>query len=421
MKPFLSLVLVVSLAGNVWLLTRWRANSAASSGNPSANSSSAVSASAKNNSASAKKTSATSRPATIAWSEPGDTVAELRTWAAQLRAAGFPPRVVNSLLSDRLRDRNHKLAELPFWQLMNPGQASRELRTADVKEQQTLREEIMGTEGTPAALFPPGVRERRYGDLSDDQVNAIVRIDAEYSDLSAGINSSSGGIVSSADMRERNAQRQLLQKEKLADLAAVMSPAELQAYEMRTSDTARRVQSNLRTLDVSEEEYATIYAAQKSFAEKTGAVTSTFSATSAEERASYQASQYAMQDQLRAALPEDKFFKYLTTSDFAYGQIALFAEKQPSITPAVSYQLYQLRNDAANLQQDLSLRQRTAVGDRAAQTKLNDERNAAQAALNARLDALLPAAVAEEFRASESGRMYFRKPTPPRPPQPPKS
>jgi hypothetical protein len=123
------------------------------------------------------------------------------------------------------------------------------------------------------------------------------------------------------------------------------------------------------------------------------------------------ATRNAAQDQLiqnaRTVLTDDRFYEYLKGIDGRYNQTTNFAAKYPSITPATSYQLYQLERSAqmtlsqlsANLPIDQRRAQLEALG--------ND--------FNARVQSLVGPQIGEAYVNQGVGRMIKQlgRPTPP--------
>ena len=415
MKLFLPVLLLGgSLVANVWLANRALPATAPASAHTAsaagATSAAATSASSATPSAAGKIAAAPARLTPIVWTPPGTTDGDLRGLADRLRAAGFPPRSVAAVVGVYLRDREYaQLAEQPFWQLMNPGKETRELRLAADKALREKQQTILGADGSAVASLPPSERTLRYGNLSDAKVEALLALDRDYQALDRAARGP-GGVTSMAEYRAMTEQRLALENEKRADLAAILSPEELAAYELRSSSSANRVMGNLRTTTVTAEEYAALVKLQQNFEGATGGVNLS-AATTPEERASWRNARLDYNEQLRAVLAPETFAQYLAASDSDYGQVARFAEKQPALTPAVAYELYKLQGEAQLVMRNASdvMRQRIegASSSPEVMRAAMNERRAAQAALNARLEALLGADLAAAYRKEGGAGMYF--------------
>lgn len=270
------------------------------------------------------------------------TDADMRKVVDSLRAAGYPPSILRAVVGQMLRERAERLnpaEDRPFWK--RAGRSTPEEVAAQLaltKESNALREELLGAEGAPAAMLSATERARRFGNMSDDKINALLKLDQEYNEVravaSAGEQTGNG--------RDRAEARRALEAEKRADLEAVLSPAELEQYDMRNSDTAQRVQSAIRNVDVTEAEYAQLYAIQK--AQDALNPNGKREFNGAEGMVNRVVSQTEINEQARAILGDDRFFKYLESADQGYAAAARFATQQ-NIPQAQAYQIYQLQNE----------------------------------------------------------------------------
>ncbi|MDQ5978262.1 MAG: hypothetical protein QG602_1236, partial [Verrucomicrobiota bacterium] len=198
--------------------------------------------------------------------------------------------------------------------------------------------------------------------------------------------------------------QQLMEQEKLADMAAVLTPEELVQYEMRNSSAARTLINNLRNVDISEAEYARLYQAQKAFSEANPRRSTMDAATFAQR----QTAQLALNEEARAVLGETRFYAYIEGSDYQYANVAKAFTDNPTVTPAISYQVYQLQNE---VQAFMSQASRTGPP---AQEKINEMRTAMES-YNARLETLIGAEAAEAYRKQGNGRMFASFRNAPRP------
>ncbi len=392
--------LVASLAANVALYVyRHSADPAtASAANAGAGANSSTDtqrtgAAQKSTAANSAATAPAAQP--VVWTAPALTPTALRDYAADLRRAGFPPRVVAQMIRTLLRDQAmDEAAQLPFWRLTSSDPEFRKQQAAAEEKLQRQLEEVLGADGTPAALLDPTLRAQRYGSLPDAKVNALLRIERDFQELTSGLNVT--GPTTREEMEARSAQFALLEKERRADIAAALTPEEFAAWELRSSGTAMRVQNAARNLTLSEEEYRAVFAAQKEFEPNLGL--NFFSSSGNDPRL---AERNALNEKLRATLGEERFDTYLRSYDPNYANVATFADKQPGLTRAQTYSLYQLQLEA---QAALTAQSRTTDSG---QRPNNAETQKTWAALNEQLDALLGPTAAEAYRATGSGS-YFK-------------
>ncbi len=342
MKTPLVLLLALSLAGNAVLavMTLRSANAsistaASAGGKPAASGKTGVDALT---SAAAATTAA---PAITAATWPAlRPNGNLNTLVANLRAAGFPPAVIRAVTQQMISDQLGRAGEnLPFWK-QNPSNPE---YLAEQQQLSTRRremfEDLLGADAKPSATMDPGSRERRYGQLSDDKVDKIEALNRDINDLRSKMYAERKGNDFQSVMSAQAATEQ----EQRAELAAILTPAELEQYEMRSSPAANRVMSNLKGLDVTEAEYAALFQAQKNY--EAADPTRTGAAINTDSMAARNAAQNQLNEQARAVLTDDRFYEYLKTSDPSYGRTAQFTANYPNITPAQTYQLTQLERD----------------------------------------------------------------------------
>ncbi|HEX2854574.1 MAG TPA: hypothetical protein VHO24_15190 [Opitutaceae bacterium] len=279
---------------------------------------------------------------------------DLHALAARLRAAGFPHSVVRSIISTQINEsfkaRRAALMpqaeDRPFWKTeqgyggtFDPKvySAMRQLS----REQTALVKEIVGENPEQADGVVNENQRRRYGDLSRDKIELLQRIDEDYSELRNEVNLASRGIMLPED-REKLA---LLEQEKRADLAQMLSPAELEDYLMRTSNTTAQLRRALGTLNASESEFRAIYAAQAAFDEKYSYQNAggAFTPELMREREEAQKQTYA---QIKAALGEQRYADYLRASDREFQQLNRVAQ-QASLPDSAAIQAFNLRDSVS--------------------------------------------------------------------------
>lgn len=423
MKIVLFVLLAASLAANIVLGLRTSRSASTSSADPSASivakdSSAAatsdslaandpIRASASTNSGTSSATpKPASGPVPQIW-HPVSSDEDMHRTVANLRAAGYPPAVVravvNQLLNERFAPRQPNAGQ-PFWKQGAPTSEMVAKQNALNQERQTLFEALLGPDARPSAVMDEAARLRRYGNLSDEKIDAISRIERDYSEMTAEAWAKRrGNILTSSDAAMQ--AQQLMEKEKLADLAAVLTPEELAEYDMRHSSAARSLINSLRNVEISAAEYAQLYEAQKTFA-AANPMRSNMDPNAWVQR---QAGQRTLNEQARAVLGEERFYHYLEGSDRMYAQVAKAFSDFPSVTPPQAYQVYQLQTDLQTV-----MYQASRDGP-PSQEKMAEMRTVAES-YNARLESLIGAEVAEAYRKQGNGRMFNSFRNAPRPP-----
>lgn len=144
--------------------------------------------------------------------------------------------------------------------------------------------------------------------LSPDKRDALRRITQDYDEMMAKF--SANGIQLPSD-RER---LKLLRAERDRDIAALLSPAEREQYELRTSPTSQQLRARYGDAIETEDDFRKLYALQKAFDEKHAfdATTGRVSKETLQQRAE---AQRQLQQDMRAALGEEKFAALRRASD----------------------------------------------------------------------------------------------------------
>lgn len=332
---------------------------------------------------------------TVVWTTPKNEQ-DLPGIVANLRAAGFPPSavraIVNQLLNERY-DPKTLTADLPFWKRSYPGPEIIAAQQKLTDERNAQFEALLGPDARPSAMMDPVHRKKRFGDLPDDKVDAISRIEQDYRGIDSLARAEAKG-----DTTLSMEQRRVLEKEKLADLQALLTPEQLEQYQMRNSSSAYSVQSATAKIDLTEAEYAKLYRAKKQFDDTTPQFTGTVTSEMIAKRT---ANQQVLNEQVRATLGDDRFYTYLAKSDDAYARLAQLSTRYPSVTPAVSYQLYQLQTEAHQAMTGNGTDKSIPASERVAATR------ALAAAYEEKLNGLVGPEVAAAYKKTPAGRMFF--------------
>lgn len=400
MKPVLfGLILSASVAANVWLAATSFVTKRGEDSGASAETTSSRDARAVTGDATAPAV-APDQP--FGWRLTDRSDAALRDLAARLRAAGFPRDVVATIIGAELRDRvDARRRELPFWRLIQPDREARALRREADEELARLQETILGADGTPAALLPQLMRQRRFGALSDDKVTAVLKIENESREVSMEMSATpySGGD----GFAERQLQRTAWETEKFSAIAAVLSPEEFMDYRLKHSPSANRVLNSLGGAVVSEAEFKALFAIEEQRAARSGILAS----RPAAEQEKFLAADDALNQQIRAVLTDERYYQVLRVRDRNFDQVAAFTERRPGVSLAQAEQLSRLQAELRIATQKLrenSTNDLTA--NRAARARTLE-------AFNTRLDALLGPEAAEVFRKDELGRDFRASSRPP--------
>jgi len=407
-RPLLLALLGASLAANaVMFLVAPRSSAAlaaapknSGAGTLSSSAAAAPSSNRKTDNSSAATASAApaataATPRGLTWKEPR-TDADFRQLVADLRAAGFPPRLIATVvreLYEKQADARSPQANAPFWQHRS-ATISKEMQEFRLQTSRALQE-IVDAQIPRSQRLDPVARRRQYGNLSDAKIDAIDAIERDYREMQQEnmLSQLRGGSGSIDDFASYQKQNNLLTGEKRADLSAILSAEELREYELHNSDAARDAARTASNLALTPAEFVALYEARKTF----DASAPTLSGNITQEQwAARQAAQTAYYEQARAALPDDRFYSFLRNNDPTYRAIAQLGSQYPSVTPAGSYEAYKLQ---VELQGALTkLRGNSGLKP--------DEIIATYADINARLEKAVGIEAAAAFRKTNPGRMF---------------
>ncbi len=178
-----------------------------------------------------------------------------------LRAAGVSEDLIRALVREQVsapfRSRIRAIEEAargdrPWWQSGGRTELTPEQRAEVRQIQREMRGELERVLGPEEGR---GDRAGVYAFLSGDKAEAARQVDSDYAEMSRELRDRMEDFRLPSD---RDAFR-LLEEERRADLAALLTPAELEDLEMRTSSVSARLRRELGTVVASEAEFREIY------------------------------------------------------------------------------------------------------------------------------------------------------------------
>lgn len=349
MKPVVVLV-VVSLLGNVALgvaLLNKRSVSSSASSSTQSQKANAI----PDGDATARTAAAEALSVAMKTNDPAGV-------RDQLRALGLPDElvrnVVRAMVYKKFSDAQSALNAgqvTPYWRGgTGPGPFGTLTKEQRAKLQEANRaamkqmEELVG----PDPLDPT---MKRYSFLSPEKAAKARELERDYNDLRSQIMAETEGFRLPSD----GEKLAYLEKEQRKDLAALLSPEELEAYDMRNSSTANRLRFQLRDFDASESEYKAIFAAQKAFDDRFNNYTATANGgpTTREDGQARMRAQEEMNAQLKATLGEDRFNAYMRSQNPEYRTLEAAAKRFNLPSTAVE-QAYSAREQAVTAAQRIA-------------------------------------------------------------------
>ncbi len=262
---------------------------------------------------------------------------DLRALVARLRATGFSPRVIRAIIEARVREKYTayylgKLpppADTPYWKPSReffPGhdQVFPDL-VAFWREQTPITEELIASLSPEEAAAHASKLRRDFGDLPREKINRIRQLDEDYYDLRREVLVAADGLK----LPEDDAKLDLLEREKKSDLAALLTPVELAAYEFAKTPVPYGLRRAFTVMDATEAEYRSLVPYLKTIAvDQPDAATTALAAT-----------------QAKAALGEVRYAEFLRASDREFQQLT-YLTQQASLPAPTAVQALAARDTA---------------------------------------------------------------------------
>jgi hypothetical protein len=397
MKPFLILLLGASLIANLLLF--------------------------KNRPASISDApSAASAPS----KKPGDTAPALsaEVWSLvasgdpasveKLRALGLPESLINTLIRHqtdlRYRERGNSLltasASQPYWsakfdRIRYGSYYSPEFIDLRRQKQAELKA-LLGPDYRKDDL----IQDPRTAFLPPAKAEQLREIEEDYSAMMQSF--AANDWVTLPEDREKRA---FLEKQKRADLAELLTPEELTAYELRSSPTAGNLRRELATIDLTEDEFKTLYALRKPYDERPrteggtaiviGAGSYSFTAPlNSQERD-------ALNAEIKAALGDERYAEYERAQDSDYRTLTQLATRL-ELPPAKALEAHALK---VALEKKLTAFKPTPGAD------IRQQRTDHLAALAREAETGFTAILGEKgYAVYKDNSAFFRRLQPPAPP-----
>lgn len=292
---------------------------------------------------------------------------------AALAAAGFSPEAIRELTVgralvralERARTAKAGASDARWWRTNRAHPLA--AREQQLQARREIAEALAAAGLEDPGLFTPTDNAQLLAFLSPEKREALRRITQDYDELM--LKFSSGGIPLPSD-REK---LKLLRAERDRDIAALLSPAEREAYEMRTSPTAATLRARYGDGIETEEDFRKIYALQKAFDEQYPADALTGRVTPETMRQRTEA-QRQLQADIRAAVGDATYASLQRASDYDLRSLDSLASRLqlPSGTTdrvAASREAYAAESQRINADTSLSAAQRReqiqALGTRA--------------------------------------------------------
>lgn len=311
--------------------------------------------------------------------------------SAALTAAGVPVEVIRHLAAARAFGRLATLSRAmdgppdrgdsaEFWRPVSPGgrpPPTREQRAERYQAEREFQEAIRAAFGD-AIDWDSRARANRF--LPAGKQDLLRRIERDYDEMIREINDASGGVQLPAD-REK---LKLLQAEKERDIAAALSPAEREQIEFRSSRSAQAIIGRYGDAITNEAEYRRLYALQKAFDDQYNNESYHSRPRTPEEARIRAEAERQLNDNLRAALGEDRWAQSSRAAD---GEFRLLGDltTRLSLPPNTPDSVYAVRDTYAA--QSAAIQQNSALSAEDRRKQLANLATRARADLGATLGA----------------------------------
>jgi hypothetical protein len=313
---------------------------------------------------------ATTSPDAAAWASLKP--AELPGLLDRLHAAGFPPAIARALLAEQVRLQfaprraalNLKEKERPFWEPGTYDAKTEAARAQILKEQNQALKDLLGSDAAIDDSAALALR-RQFPHFSEAKIAALRRAQEVYNEKTEAMFSS--GLITSADLTAgENARR--------AEIAKVLTPEELEDYELRVGNIANTLRRQLAVFNPTEQEFRTLYELQRAFDEQYRDPIVAGSITPEQRQLIQQRgeAQRQLTEQIKATLGDVRFAEYQRSIDNNYQQTTKLVARL-ELPPETANQVYVV-------QQDFQQRLATLQSDR---TLAPEDRNAQLAVLAA--------------------------------------
>jgi hypothetical protein len=288
---------------------------------------------------------------------------DLQTERDRLRREGFPPEFIRAILRAQIHESyaaqrkalDGATGEVAFWKMPLPDPKTQAaLRALSKQEQKTLNDLL----GPDRENGPMASLRRVAPNLSEDKLEQLAGIMARYSEQRSDIMATrSGPGVLPGDNDRLNG----LEKAMHAEFAAVLTPAELENYDLRASRTAENLRSELNAFNPTEQEFRTLYQLKSVVDQQFGTMYGPLSPDQAKARRD---ALNQLSSQIAGALGPERYADYQRATDYDYVQTTRLVARL-ELPPATADQVYAMQKE---IQQRVDLiRSSAAPEDRNAQ------------------------------------------------------
>src|SRR6266850_3270860 len=206
-----------------------------------------------------------------------------------------------------------------------------------------------------------------YGIPAPEKQDQLKTLQSKYDELEQEVYARSKGMLLDEDQE----QLRRIEKQREAELAQVLTPEELEEYQLRNSSTANSMRAQMTGFQPSEEEFRKIFRVQKVFDNDFNSAFDVTDDAQAEVKArAQQEAQDALNDEVKKILGDKRFTEYQRAQDPDYRTLVQVADRF-ELSRDVANRVYGMKQEAER--QKLALEANAQLSD--------EQRRAALAAI----------------------------------------
>lgn len=270
-----------------------------------------------------------------------------------MRAAGFPPEIVRAIAvarldeasAGRLRALFPRSENLPYWktQASDPNQMAMAMKLH--RERQQALREVLGPDNDPDDPFRQVTQGRRVDGLPPDKAEAIRRIFQEFDDKRTEAYSS--GLYNIE--RDKIAA---LEKAQHDAIARVLTPGELEEFDLRNSNTSRMMRYELSAFNPIEAEFRALFRLRQPFDEQYNNFYTYTGLPPPDQQRQRADAQRLLNEQIKSALGPERGADYERATDSNYRQTSQLVARL-ELPPDTTNQIWAVQKDLQQRAMDL--------------------------------------------------------------------
>jgi hypothetical protein len=255
---------------------------------------------------------------------------DLRSLAGRLRAAGFPAKLVRTIvqaqIDEQFRPRREALvahlSAAPFWDVhfnnMDP-KFMADLNAISREEAKAIKE-ILGPDASPPDPIGNMMTQNQRGSVPPEKYARVQAILNDYNEMRNEVTSGTNGVFLPEDQEKLG----YLGKQQQADLEGVLTPDEMLEYKLRNGQNASMLRYALQGFNPTEDEFRSIFKAQDDFDRQYGSNNGPLTQEQVKARQDHQAD---LDAQIQDALGSDRYAEYKRDTAPGYVELSKFVER----------------------------------------------------------------------------------------------